>query len=70
MDDDDILGKEGEMKSDHHRRLLADRLRADLLGPVSDNEILECKPTDRYLTGILTEDAIFKPTQMRKAGHG
>ena len=41
------------MKSDHHRRLLADRLRADLLGPVSDNEILECKPTDRYLTGIL-----------------
>ena len=41
------------MKADQHRRLLADRLRADLLGPVTVNEILDCKPTDRYLTGIL-----------------
>ncbi len=41
------------MKSEHHRRHLADRLRIDLLGPISDNEILECRPTDRYLTGIL-----------------
>jgi hypothetical protein len=35
------------------RSVLADRLRADLLGPLSDDEVLECRPTDRYLTGIL-----------------
>lgn len=41
------------MKKNEHRRDLADRLRVDLLGPLSDDEVLDCRPTDRYLTGIL-----------------
>lgn len=41
------------METADHRRLLADRLQVDLLGPMSEDEILDCRPTDRYLTGIL-----------------
>jgi len=41
------------MNNVDHRRLLANRLHVDLLGPMRDDEILDFKPTDRYLTGIL-----------------
>lgn len=35
------------------RNNLEERLRADLIGPLEDQEIITDRPTDRYLTGIL-----------------
>ena len=29
------------------------RLRLDLLGPITEDEIIEDRPSDRYLTGVL-----------------
>lgn len=36
------------------RDLLVRRLREDLLGPAEDEEVLDERPTDRYVTGILS----------------
>lgn len=35
------------------RRVLIERLSQDLIGPMTENETIEDRPTDRYLTGIL-----------------
>lgn len=35
------------------RQQMVQRLREDLVGPLSENEVLEERPSDRYLTGIL-----------------
>ena len=35
------------------RDIVLDRLRQDLIGPDKENEILESRPSDVYLTGIL-----------------
>jgi len=36
-----------------NRQSLVQQLSDDLLGPLAVDEILECRPSDRYLTGIL-----------------
>jgi len=41
------------MKDKAIRASLFDRMRADLVGPLEANEVLDDRPTDRYLTGIL-----------------
>ena len=35
------------------RERIVDRLRQDLIGPISETEILLDRPTQRYSTGIL-----------------
>lgn len=59
------------METVDHRRLLADRLQVDLLGPMSEEEILNCRPTDRYLTGILFPgDSETPPEENEVLGSG
>jgi hypothetical protein len=41
------------MISENERELLLKRLKEDLIGPYNDDEILESRPSDIYLTGIL-----------------
>ncbi|UUX93191.1 helicase-related protein [Methanoplanus endosymbiosus] len=41
------------MPSEKERELLLKRLKEDILGPYGEDEILESKPSDVYLTGIL-----------------
>ena len=54
---------------DEKEVLFIGRQRITAPGVRAGNPAFDVTPA-RYLTGILTEDAIFKPTQMRKAGHG
>ena len=54
---------------DENEVLFIGRQRITAPGARAGNPAFDVTPA-RYLTGILTEDAIFKPTQMRKAGHG
>ena len=54
---------------DENEVLFIGRQRIAAPGARAGNPAFDVTPA-RYLTGILTEDAIFKPTQMRKAGHG
>ncbi|WOF16785.1 DNA/RNA helicase [Methanoplanus sp. FWC-SCC4] len=41
------------MISENERELLLKRLKEDLIGPYKEDEILDSKPSDVYLTGIL-----------------
>jgi hypothetical protein len=41
------------MIEDSNRQAIIRRLREDLLGPLQSDEILDDRPSDRYLTGIL-----------------
>jgi hypothetical protein len=41
------------MRSDSTRKIIVDRLHADLVGPLGAEEVINDLPSDRYLTGIL-----------------
>lgn len=41
------------MRDETTRTLILERLRRDLIGPTSDEEVIRDAPSDRYLTGIL-----------------
>ncbi|MEZ0003190.1 DNA/RNA helicase [Sinorhizobium fredii] len=41
------------MRDDSIRRIVANRLREDLIGPIETEEVIDDLPSDRYLTGIL-----------------
>lgn len=41
------------MRSDSARKIIVDRLQADLVGPLEAEEVISDLPSDRYLTGIL-----------------
>ncbi|CUW93654.1 helicase-related protein [Agrobacterium genomosp. 2] len=41
------------MRNDSARKIIVDRLQADLVGPLEAEEVISDLPSDRYLTGIL-----------------
>jgi hypothetical protein len=45
--------KELTVKQEKFRKELVDRLRLDLMGPTAPDELIQDRPTDRYMTGIL-----------------
>ena len=54
---------------DEKEVLFIGRQRVTAPGARAGNPAFDVTPA-RYVTGIITEDAIFKTSQMRKAGHG
>lgn len=50
-----------------NRRSLVEMVREDLLGPLTPDEVLDCRPSDRYLTGILYAQRSEAPPEEQEA---